>query len=73
MYQSTKTFLGESRQENLFITIPWVFENFGGGNIDKISFGINAQTNNSFHNDFHIKGLNNLNSIDKFFLNNATR
>ena len=50
----------------------WVFENFGGGNIDKISFGINAQTNNSFHNDFHIKGLNNLNSIDKFFLNNAT-
>ena len=38
----------------------WVFENFGGCNIDKISFGINAQTNNSFHNDFHIKGLNNL-------------
>ena len=45
----------------------WVFENFGGGNIDKISFGINAQTNNSFHNDFHIKGLNNLNSIDHKF------
>tara|TARA_B100001996_G_scaffold69524_1_gene50827 strand:+ start:2881 stop:4407 length:1527 start_codon:yes stop_codon:yes gene_type:complete len=49
----------------------WLLKNFGGGNINKISFGINAQTNNSFNNSFEIVGRNKSNSIDKFFLNNS--
>ncbi|MBT4959141.1 MAG: transporter, partial [Flavobacteriaceae bacterium] len=48
----------------------WLLKNFGGGNINKISFGINAQTNNSFSNSFEAVGRN-TSSIDKFFLNNS--
>ena len=49
----------------------WVFENYGGGNVNKISFSVNAQTNNSYYDNFEIKGRNQLNSIDKFFINNS--
>ena len=49
----------------------WLLKNFGGGNINKISFGINAQTNNSFSNSFEVIGRNKSNSIDKFFINNS--
>ena len=49
----------------------WVFKNYGGGNINKISIGVNAQTNNSYYDNFEIKGRNQSNSIDKFFLNNT--
>ncbi len=49
----------------------WLLKNFGGGNINKISFGINAQTNNSFSNSFEVIGRNKANSIDKFFINNS--
>jgi hypothetical protein len=49
----------------------WIFKNYGGGNINKISFGVNAQTNNSYYDNFEIKGKNQFNSIDKFFLNNS--
>jgi hypothetical protein len=49
----------------------WVFKNYGEGNINKISFSVNAQTNNSYYNNFEIKGRNQSNSIDKFFLNNS--
>ena len=48
----------------------WLLKNFGGGNINKISFGINAQTNNSFNSNFEAVGRN-TSSIDKFFLNNS--
>jgi hypothetical protein len=50
----------------------WIFKNYGGGNINKISFGVNAQTNNSYYDNFEIKGKNQFNSIDKFFLNNTS-
>ena len=33
----------------------WILKNYGGGNINKISFGINVQTNNSYKNNFLIK------------------
>ena len=49
----------------------WVFKNYGGGNVDKISFSVNAQTNSSYYDNFEIKGKNQFNSIDKFFLNNS--
>ena len=49
----------------------WVFKNYGGGNVNKISFSVNAQTNNSYYDNFEIKGKNQFNSIDKFFLNNS--
>ena len=49
----------------------WVFKNYGEGNINKISFSVNAQTNNSYYNNFEIKGRNQSNSIDEFFLNNS--
>ena len=49
----------------------WVFKNYGEGNINKISFSVNAQTNNSYYDKFEIKGRNQSNSIDKFFLNNS--
>jgi hypothetical protein len=49
----------------------WIFKNYGGGNVNKISFGVNAQTNNSYYDNFEIKGKNQFNSIDKFFLNNT--
>ena len=32
----------------------WILKNSGGGNINKISFGFNAQTNNSYKNNFEI-------------------
>lgn len=49
----------------------WVFENFGDGNVNKITFSVNAQTNNSFYENFEIEGRNMSNSIDKFFINNS--
>ena len=49
----------------------WILKNSGGGNINKISFGFNAQTNNSYKNNFEINGRNTKNSIDTFFLNNS--
>ena len=49
----------------------WIFKNYGEGNINKISFSVNAQTNNSYYDKFEIKGRNQSNSIDKFFLNNS--
>ena len=49
----------------------WLLKNSGGGNINKISFGFNAQTNNSYKNNFEISGRNTKNSIDTFFLNNS--
>ena len=49
----------------------WVFKNYGGGNVNKISFSVNAQTNSSYYDNFEIKGKNKFNSIDKFFLNNS--
>ena len=49
----------------------WVFKNYGGGNVNKISFSVNAQTNSSYYDNFEIKGKNQFNSIDKFFLNNS--
>lgn len=52
--------------------IIWLLKNFGGGNINKISFGVNYQTENSFKNTYDIKGTNPSNSIDKYFLNNSS-
>ena len=49
----------------------WVFKNYGEGNVNKITFSVNAQTNNSYYDNFEIIGRNQFNSIDKFFLNNS--
>ena len=49
----------------------WVLKNFGEGNLNKISFGINAQTNSSYYDKISVKGINNYSSIDNFFLNNS--
>ena len=49
----------------------WLWKNLGSGNINKISFAINAQTNNSFNDFVDIRGRNTNNSVDKFFLNNS--
>ena len=49
----------------------WVFKNYGEGNVNKITFSVNAQTNNSYYDNFEITGRNQFNSIDKFFLNNS--
>ena len=49
----------------------WVFKNFGEGNLNKISFGINAQTNSSYYDKINVEGINNSSSIDNFFLNNS--
>ena len=65
----------ENQNENKFSISQgggvWLYKNSGDGNINKISFGFNAQTNNSFENSFSIKGRNSSNSIDKFFVNNS--
>jgi hypothetical protein len=65
----------ENQNENKFSInqggAVWLFKNSGDGNINKISFGFNAQTNNSFQNSISIKGRNSSNSIDKFFVNNS--
>ena len=50
--------------------IIYVFKNYGKGKINKFSFGINAQSHNTFNQDFLVEGRNN-NSVDSFFLNNA--
>ncbi len=52
--------------------VIWLLKNYAEGNINKISFGFNIQTSNSFKDNFVVKGRNSLNSIDKFFLNNST-
>jgi len=49
----------------------WILKNFGGGNVNQISFGFNFQTSNSFEDVFDSKGRNPKNSIDNFFLNNS--
>ena len=49
----------------------WLWKNFGDGNIKKISFSVNAQTNNSFNDFLDIRGRNTNSSVDKFFLNNS--
>lgn len=49
----------------------WLLKNYGEGNINQISFGINTQTVNSFDDNFDSKGRNTINSIDSFFLNNS--
>ena len=49
----------------------WLLKNYGEGNIKKVSFAINAQTNNSYEDFIEIRGKNPINSIDKFFLNNS--
>ena len=51
--------------------VVWLWKNSGDGDINKISFGINAQTEKSFRNALDINGLNPSNSIDKYFLNNS--
>ena len=65
----------ENQNENKFSISQgggvWLYKNSGDGNINKISFGFNAQTNNSFKNSISIKGRNSSNSIDKFFVNNS--
>ena len=50
--------------------IIYVFKNYGQGKINKFSFGINAQSYNTYNQDFLVEGRNN-NSIDSFFLNNS--
>lgn len=49
----------------------WILKNYGEGNINQITFGINYQTINAFKDIFDAKGKNTINSIDKFFLNNS--
>ena len=49
----------------------WLLKNYGEGKIKKLSFSINAQTNNSYDDFIEIRGKNTINSIDKFFLNNS--
>ena len=65
----------ENQNENKFSASQgggvWLFENSGNGNVNKISFGFNAQTNSSFENSILVNGRNTSNSIDKFFLNNS--
>ena len=77
--KTNKTFFfnnSESEDDNKFSFnqggAVWLLKNSGEGNINKISFGFNAQTNNSYKNNFLIKGRNTQNSIDTFFLNNSS-
>jgi hypothetical protein len=72
--KTNKTFFfnnSESEDDNKFSFnqggAVWLLKNSGEGNINKISFGFNAQTNNSYKNNFLIKGRNTQNSIDTFF------
>ena len=49
----------------------WLLKNYGEGNINQVTFGINYQTVNSYEDMFDSKGKNTKNSIDNFFLNNS--
>lgn len=50
--------------------IVYVFKNYSDGKLDKFSFGINYQTQNSFNDRHLITGLSDK-SVDEFFINNS--
>ena len=59
-----------SQNANYQIGLVYVFKNYGSGDLNKFSIGLNYQSQNSYNQDIKISGRNN-NSIDNFFLNNA--
>ena len=48
----------------------YVFKNYGSGNLNKFSLGLNFQTISNFTNEIKISGRSQ-NSVDTFFINNA--
>ena len=59
-----------SQNANYQIGLVYVFKNYGSGDLNKFSIGLNYQSQNNYNQDIKISGRNN-NSIDNFFLNNA--
>ena len=59
-----------SQNANYQIGLVYVFKNYGSGDLNKFSIGLNYQSQNNYNQDTKISGRNN-NSIDNFFLNNA--
>ena len=59
-----------SQNANYQIGLVYVFKNYGSGDLNKFSIGLNYQSQNNYNQDVKISGRNN-NSIDNFFLNNA--
>ena len=59
-----------TQNANYQIGLIYVFKNYGNGNLNKFSIGLNFQSQNNYDQDIKISGRNN-NSIDNFFLNNA--
>ena len=59
-----------SQNANYQIGLIYVFKNYGIGDLNKFSIGLNYQSQNNYNQDIKISGRNN-NSIDNFFLNNA--
>ena len=59
-----------SQNANYQIGLAYVYKNYGRGDLNKFSLGLNYQSQNNYNQDINISGRNN-NSIDNFFLNNA--
>ena len=59
-----------SQNANYQIGLVYVFKNYGSGDLNKFSIGLNYQSQNNYDKDIKITAINN-NSIDNFFLNNA--
>ena len=59
-----------SNNANYQAGLIYVFKNYGDGNLNKFSIGLNFQSQNNFNEEVKISGRSN-NSIDKFFLNNS--
>jgi len=59
-----------SQNANYQIGLVYVFKNYGSGDLNKFSIGLNYQSQNNYDKDIKITAVNN-NSIDNFFLNNA--
>tara|TARA_B100000989_G_scaffold140097_1_gene104205 strand:- start:452 stop:1945 length:1494 start_codon:yes stop_codon:yes gene_type:complete len=59
-----------SQNANYQIGLVYVFKNYGSGDLNKFSIGLNFQSQNNYNQDIKISGRNNT-SLDNFFLNNA--
>ena len=59
-----------SNNANYQAGLIYVFKNYGDGNLNKFSIGLNFQSQNNFNEEVKISGRGNI-SIDKFFLNNS--
>ena len=68
-YKNNQNILN-SGSSNYQAGLIYVFKNYGNGNLNKFSVGLNFQSVSNFNDEIKISGRSQ-NSVDNFFLNNS--